>query len=110
MSDSLRKQSTLIWLANLVPVRKANHKWHMCVDFTNLNVSYPNDPYLLSDINLLIDESSGYWVLSFMDAYSGYNQIKMDPLDASKTAFMSNQGNYYYNAMPLGLKNIGATY
>jgi hypothetical protein len=45
-----------------------------------------------------------------MDAYSGYNQIKMAEIDKKKTAFMTETGNYYYNVMPFGLKNAGATY
>jgi hypothetical protein len=45
-----------------------------------------------------------------MDAYSGYNQIRMDPLDAPKTAFMTNTKNYHYEAMSFGLKNAGATF
>jgi hypothetical protein len=49
-------------------------------------------------------------MLSFMDAYSGYNQIKMNPTDAPHTAFMTNTCNYFYNVMPFGLKNAGATY
>lgn len=45
-----------------------------------------------------------------MDVYSGYNKIKMNLVDASKTTFMSNHGNYYYNALPFDLKNTSATY
>lgn len=45
-----------------------------------------------------------------MDAYSGYNQIRMDPLDARKIAFMSNHDNYYYNIMSFRLKNACITY
>lgn len=45
-----------------------------------------------------------------MDAYCGYNQIKMDPLDAPKTAFMTNQKNYHYEVMSFGLRNAGATF
>ncbi|MCH79596.1 hypothetical protein A2U01_0000348 [Trifolium medium] len=45
-----------------------------------------------------------------MDAYSGYNQIPMAESDKQKTAFMTESGNYYYNVMPFGLKNAGATY
>lgn len=77
-------------MANAFLVRKANHKWHICVDFKDLNVAYLKDPYLLPYINRLIDRSSGYQVMSFMDAYLEYNLIKIDLLDASKIAFMSN--------------------
>lgn len=45
-----------------------------------------------------------------MDAYSGYNQIHKDLLDAPKTTFMSNHDNYYYNVTPFSLKNIDTTY
>ena len=45
-----------------------------------------------------------------MDAFSGYNQIRMDANDQEKTSFMSGQGTYYYQAMPFRLKNAGATY
>ncbi|CAJ2632006.1 unnamed protein product [Trifolium pratense] len=98
------------WLANVVMVKKANGKWRMCVDFTDLNKACPKDPYPLPNIDRLIDGASGCKMLSFMDAYSGYNQIKMNPSDACHTAFMSNTCNYFYNVMPFGLKNAGATY
>lgn len=91
-------------------VRKANNKWHMYVDFTYLNATCYKDLYLLLNIDLLIDWYSGYRVPSFMDSYSRYNQINMDPLDAPKTTFTLNDGNYYYNVMPFGLKNASATY
>ncbi|GAU33358.1 hypothetical protein TSUD_364830 [Trifolium subterraneum] len=98
------------WLENVVMVKKASDKWRMCVDFTDLNKAYPKDPYPLPNIDRLIDGASGYKMLSFMDAYSGYNQIKMHPMDAQHTTFMSNTCNYFYNVMPFGLKNAGATY
>ena len=49
-------------------------------------------------------------MLSFLDAFSGYNQIKMHPRDESKTAFMMETSSYCYKVMPFGLKNAGATY
>jgi hypothetical protein len=98
------------WLANVVLVKKSNGKWRMCVDFTDLNKSCPKDPYPLPSIDRLIDGASGYKMLSFMDAYSGYNQIKMSAADAPHTAFMTNTCNYFYKVMPFGLKNVGATY
>jgi len=67
------------WLANAVLVQKANGKWRMCVDFTNLNKAYPKDSYSLSSIDSLVDSASGYGLLSFLDAFSGYNQICMHP-------------------------------
>ncbi|KAI5323615.1 hypothetical protein L3X38_032687 [Prunus dulcis] len=61
-------------------------------------------------MDILIDSTSGQGLLSFMDGFSGYNQIKMSPKDAEKTAFQTPYRNFYYAVMPFGLKNAGATY
>jgi hypothetical protein len=61
------------WLANVVLVKKSNGKWRMCVDFTNLNKACPKDSFPLPRIDLLVDSTSGHELLSFMDAFSGYN-------------------------------------
>ena len=82
----------------------------MCTDYTDLNKACPKDPYPLPSIDALVDASSGYRYLSFMDAYSGYNQIPMYPLDQEKTSFFMPKANFCYIVMPFGLKNAGATY
>ena len=61
-------------------------------------------------MDLLTDSVSGNTMFSFMDEFSGYNQIRMVPRDVEKTTFRTPIGNFYYTVMPLGLKNIGATY
>ncbi|CAL2258020.1 unnamed protein product [Prunus armeniaca] len=58
----------------------------------------------------LVDSTSGNQLLSFMNAYSGYNQIMMYDDDKAKTSFIIERGTYYYKVMPFGLKNAGATY
>ena len=63
------------WLSNVVMVKKKAGKWRMCVDFTDLNKACPKDAYPLPHIDRLIDGASGFRLLSFLDAYSGYNQI-----------------------------------
>ncbi|XP_057755334.1 uncharacterized protein LOC130974472 [Arachis stenosperma] len=98
------------WLSNVVMVRKNSGKWRMCVDFTDLNKACPKDAYPLPCIDKLVDNTSGFKSLSFMDAYSGYNQILMHPEDRSKTAFITEHDNFCYRVMPFGLKNAGATY
>ena len=98
------------WLANIVLVEKANGKWRMCVDFTNLNKACPKDSFPLPRIDQLVDSTTGHKLLTFMDAFSGYNQIKMAEEDQEKTAFITSQGLYCYKVMPFGLKNVGATY
>ncbi|XP_050290234.1 uncharacterized protein LOC126728462 [Quercus robur] len=98
------------WLANVVLVKKPNGKWRMCVDFTDLNKACPKDSFPLPRIDQLVDSTAGHKLLTFMDAFSGYNQIKMAEEDQEKTAFITSQGLYCYKVMPFGLKNAGATY
>ena len=90
--------------------KKANGKWRMCVDFTDLNKACPKDSYPLPRIDQLVDTIMGHKLLSFMDVFSGYNQIRMDEADQEKTSFVTSQGLFYYKVMPFSLKNAGATY
>ena len=64
----------------------------MCVDFTNLNKACPKDSFLLPRIDQLVDLTAGHRLLTFMDAFSGYNQIMMDEDDQEKTSFITNKG------------------
>ena len=98
------------WLANVVMVKKANGSWRICVDFTDLNKSCPKDSYPLPRIDTLVDSIARHQLLSFMDAFSGYNQIRMDESDQEKTSFVTSQGLFCYKVMPFGLKKAGATY
>ncbi|KAI5348612.1 hypothetical protein L3X38_001499 [Prunus dulcis] len=82
----------------------------MCVDYTNLNRAYPKDSFPLPRIDQLVDATAGHALLSFMDAYSGYNQIFMHPEDQAHTSFITDRDLYCYKVMPFGLKNVGATY
>ena len=72
------------WLANLVMVKKASGKWRMCVDFTDLNKACPKDSYPLPRVDVLVDSTARHQLLSFMDAFSGYNQIRMHEDDQEK--------------------------
>ncbi|KAI9185296.1 hypothetical protein LWI28_005952 [Acer negundo] len=82
----------------------------MCVDYTDLNRACPKDSFSLPKIDQLIDPTSGNKLLSFMDAFLGYNQIMMQPSDQDKTSFITDQGLYCYKVMPFGLKNASAIY
>ena len=106
----IREVSYPDWLANVVMVKKANGKWRMCVDLTDLNKACPKDSYPLPRIDQLVDSTVRHNLLSFMDAFSGYNQIRIDETDQEKTSFVTSQGLFYYKVMPFGLKNVGATY
>ena len=63
----------------------------MCVDFIDLNKACPKDSYLLPQIDLLVDLTVGYQLLSFMDAFSSYNQIKLMESDQERTLFVTSQ-------------------
>ena len=106
----IREIQYLEWLANVELVKKASGKWRMCVDFMDLNKACPKDSYLLPSIDALVDNASGCRLLSFLDAFSGYNQIRMHPRDECKTTFMTELSCYCYKVMPFGLKNAGTTY
>ena len=109
-ADFIREVYYLDWLANIVIGKKANGNWRMCIDFTDLNKACPKDSYLLPWIDTLVDSIVRHQLLSFMDAFLGYNQIKMNESDQEKTSFVTRQGLFYYKVMPFGLKNVGATY
>lgn len=68
------------------------------------------DTFLLLKIDQLVDSRAGHELLTFMDGFSGYNQIHMNKEDQEKTTFVTSQGLYYYKVMSFGLKNAGATY
>jgi hypothetical protein len=98
------------WLSNIVPIKKKNGQIRCCVDFRNLNKACPKDEFPLPNMDFLIDSAVGHAVFSFMDGFSGYNQIRMSTKDAEKTAFRTTIGNFYCTVMPFDLKNAGATY
>lgn len=82
----------------------------MCVNYTDLNKSCPKDPFGLPRIDQVVDSTAGCELLSFLDCYSGYHQIRLKESDCLKTSFITPFGAYCYITMPFGLKNAGATY
>jgi hypothetical protein len=106
----IREVFHLEWLANLVLVKKKNKKWRMFVDYTSLNKACPKDPFPLPRIDPVVDSTAGCETLCFLDAYSRYHQIAMCIEDQLTTSFITPFGAYYYQTMPFGLKNAGATF
>ena len=76
-AKAIREVEYSKWLANVVLVKKANVKWRLCIDFTYINRACPKDSFPLPRIDLIVD------------AFSGYNQISMDPSDQEKTSFVT---------------------
>jgi len=70
-----------------VPVPKNDGKVRMCVDFKDLNKACPKDDYPLPHIDVLVDNTTGSTLMSLMDGFLGYNQIKMALKDVTKTTF-----------------------
>ena len=84
------------WLANLVMVPKKDKSWRLCVDFKDLNKACPKDPFPLPRIDQIIDATAGHDSLCFLDAYSGYHQIKMAEKDQAATTFITPYEPFYF--------------
>ena len=82
------------WLSNIVLVKKKNGQIRCCVDFRNLNKTCPKEKFPLPSMDVLIDSAAGHEMFFFMDGFNGYNQIRMSPKDAKKTAFRTPIGNF----------------
>ncbi|KAK1669087.1 hypothetical protein QYE76_057246 [Lolium multiflorum] len=111
MPGFIRELKESEWVANPVMVpKKDTTALRMCIDYTGLNKHCPKDHFPLPRIDQIVDSTAGCDRLSFLDAYSGYNQIKLKKEDQELTAFITPHGIFCYNAMTFGLKNAGATY
>jgi len=81
----------------------------MCVDYTGLNKAYPKDLFPLPRMDQVVDSTTGCVALCYLDAYSGYHQIMMDPSDQLATSFIIPFSAFCYTSMSFGLRNAGAT-
>jgi hypothetical protein len=106
----IREVTYLEWLANTVMVKKANGKWRMCIDFTDLNKACPKDEFPLPRIDSLVDAAASSELMSLLDCYSGYPQIWMKKEDEPKTSFITPGGTYCYLRMSDGLKNARGSF
>ena len=77
------------WLANPILIKKKNGKLRMCVDYIRLNKACPKNPFPLHHIDQIVDSTTRYETLSFLDAYSGYHQIKMKESNQLVTSFIT---------------------
>lgn len=82
----------------------------MYVDYTNLNKSCPKDSFSLPQIDQVVDATSGYELLTFMDVFVSYNQIRMTPHDWEHTFFITDREIYYCRVIPFELKNVRVIY
>ena len=87
------------WLANIVPVAKKDGRVRVCIDYRDLNKASPKDDFPLPHIDVLVDSAVRAAMYSFLDGFSGYNQIMMDIIDKVKTAFIIEWGTYCYRVI-----------
>jgi hypothetical protein len=98
------------WVSPLVLVPKKNGKWRICVDYRELNKATKKDHFPLPFIDQVLDGLAGKKFFSFLDGFSGYNQIQISPEDQDKTTFTCPWGTFAYRVLPFGLCNAPATF
>jgi hypothetical protein len=98
------------WVSPLVIVPKKNGKWHICVDYRELNKDTQKDHFPLPFIDQVLDTLAGKKLFSFLDGFSGYNQIQISPEDQYKTTFTCPWGTFAYRVLPFGLCNTPFTF
>jgi phage FluMu protein gp41 len=106
----IREVKYPVWLANTVPVKKKNGKWRMCVDFTDLNKACKKDDFPLERVNKIVDDATNSEMLSLLDMFSVYHQIRVRREDEEKTSFITPFGTLCFVRMPERLKNTGCTF
>lgn len=94
----------------MITLHKANGKWRMSADLTNLTKACPKGNFSLPRIDQLVDSIAGCELLSFLDACSGYHQISMAKEDEKKTALIMPFVVFCYTKMPFGFINARNTF
>ncbi len=90
------------WLSNvIVATKEGTNKLQMCIDFQNINDAYPKDSYHLPSIDHLVDSTVEYGLLSFLDAFNGYHQIRMSPKNEEETHSLLKSGHTVTLQCPL---------
>jgi hypothetical protein len=85
-----------VWLANIVLVKKKNEKWRMCVDIIDLNKACKKDNFPLEMVDKIVDDAANNEMLSLMDMFSVYHQIRVRTEDEEKTSFITPFGTFCF--------------
>ena len=103
------------WVSPIVVVPKKSGpggkvKIRVCQDFRKLNQATKKDHFPLPFTDVILDKVAGHELYSFLDGFSGYNQISIKPEDRDKTTFTTDWGTYAFTRMPFGLCNAPGTF
>ena len=99
------RPSSSTYGAGCLLVKKANGKWHMCVDYRALNTRTVRDRYPLPSIQSILSTLGGSTVFSKIHLVSGFHQIRIHDEDVEKTAFNTQFGAFEWVVIPFGLCN-----
>jgi len=94
----------------MVPIIKKNGDIRIYIDFRNLNKACQKDNFPLPPMEQTLQAVAGSKLMSFLDGFSGYNQVLVHLDDQLKMTFRTKWGAYAYQNMPFGLINAGATF
>jgi hypothetical protein len=84
--------------------------WRVCIDYCKLNATTKKDHFPLPFIDKMVERLAGHEYYYFLDSYSGYNQVPVDPEDQEKMTFTYHFGTFAYRRMPFGLCNAPTTF
>nr|GEX75639.1 reverse transcriptase domain-containing protein [Tanacetum cinerariifolium] len=93
----------------LIPTRLVTG-WRVCIDYRKLNEATRKDHFPLPFMDQMLERLAGNEYYCFLDGFSGYFQIPIDPHDQEKTTFTCPYGTFAYRRMPFGLCNAPGTF
>ncbi|GJU95007.1 reverse transcriptase domain-containing protein [Tanacetum coccineum] len=93
----------------LIPTRLVTG-WRVCIDYRKLNDATRKDHFPLPFMDQMLERLAGNEFYCFLDGFSGYFQIPIDPQDQEKTTFTCPYGTFAYKRMPFGLCNAPGTF
>jgi hypothetical protein len=114
--EKLLKTGTILslkyseWVSNLVPVQKTTGQIRLCIDFCALNRASIKNHFPLPNMEMIFQQVAGSQMMSLLDDFFGYNQIKVKMEDKYKTTFITHWGTFAYEHIPFVLSNAGATF
>ncbi|GJZ81365.1 reverse transcriptase domain-containing protein [Tanacetum coccineum] len=94
---------------DLIPTRLVTG-WRVCIDYRKLNEATRKDHFPLPFMDQMLERLAGNQFYCFLDGFSGYFQIPIDPKDQEKTTFTCPYGTFAYRRMPFGLCNAPGTF